>query len=87
MASAIFHLKDTNALRKELSLLLQVEQSELDKISHSGVITLEFPSILEDKALHVLTTAVSNHGFIVGIAPEPATQKPAVTQKKSQGSK
>lgn len=93
MASAVFQIEDTKAARKELSLLLQVEQSELDHVSHGGVLTIEFPNILEDKALHVLSTAVSNHGFNVSIkrqAPE-ASQKSstasAPAQKKSQWSK
>ena len=79
MASATFTISDTPEARKELSLLLQIDSKQLDKVSHGGQITVEFPELLEDKALHVISSVVANHGFKVSIAknyePEPKTEK------------
>lgn len=67
MASAIFTLKDTPEARTELALLLQIGSQELDKLSRNGLLTVEFPNLLEDKVMHVLSRAVANHGFLVQI--------------------
>jgi hypothetical protein len=90
MASAIFSLEDTKEARAEISLLLQIEPSQLDRISHNGYLTVEFPNLLEDKALHVLSGAVANHGFVVSInhtpvkkAPSPEPQPKAEVARKA----
>lgn len=77
MAKATFTIADTPAARTELSLLLQIEPSQLDSVSHNGLITVEFADLLEDKAMHVLSGAVANHGFQVSINHKPAKQIPS----------
>lgn len=67
MASAVFVIEDTKAARSELALLLQIEPSKLDRVTHNGYLTVEFPNLLEDKAMHVISSAVANHGFKVSI--------------------
>lgn len=78
MASAIFTVRDTQEARTEISLLLQIEPSQLAVVAHNGFLVVEFPNLLEDKALHVLSSAVANHGFQVAIV---APSKPAVAEK------
>lgn len=87
MASATFLLEDTQATRKELSLLFQIEPKELDRVSHNGQITVELPNLLEDKALHVLISAVSNHGFQVSIDHSPVKSDPKTETASKKGSK
>lgn len=71
MASALFTLADTQEARTEISLLLQIEPSQLAVVAHNGFLVVEFPNLLEDKALHVLSSAVANHGFQVAINNTP----------------
>lgn len=91
MASATFILEDTPEARKELSLLLQMEPKSLDKVSRDGLITVAFPELLEDKALHVISSAVANHGFQVSINHSPVekaeAKQPASKPVSKQGSK
>lgn len=82
MASATFTISDTPEARKELSLLFQIEPKQLDKVSHDGLITVEFPELLEDKALHVISSAVANHGFQVSINHTPV-KKPSAPEPKT----
>lgn len=82
MASAVFTLEDTKEARTELSLLLQIESSQLNAIVHEGLITVEFPDLPELIALQVLSRAVANHGFVVDMSRKPAKKSaPPVEQK------
>lgn len=83
MASAIFTLKDTPEVRTELSLLLQIEPAELTKVSHGGLLTIEFPELLENKAMHVIVGAVASHGFSVSINHSPTKRIMTELQPKA----
>lgn len=84
MANVIFTLEDTELSRKELSLLLQIDPSQLT-INDGLISVLCIDS--EEKMLSILSRAISSYGLVPLIDPPKTAPVQAVSVEDKPVSK